>query len=195
MSCVGTAALCLSDALSRCVSPCLCLCGLWQTNEMRREQLEASLGTINNQLHLLDVKYRAHVSEVQAREEEIKQSRHELVGGVEKVLTESGSNFKQGRAQMVKSLAEYETACNRMSQRLEVIKDIADELAVGVLPSNVETKKWEPGTMVNIQVAPLSAASGRQIYHGPIATSPMGAHYTSPMGTVRRIGEVHGIHG
>ena len=158
--------------------------------------LRDSNDTIKDQLQMFETRYSAFTREVQAREDELLQARNQLIQEVDTTLSESAAQFKQGRAAMVKSLAEYETACQKLSNRIGIMKEIAEELATGVLPANMPTKKWEPGTQVNIQVAPMYTPSqGQRIYHGPINTSPMGTHYTSPLGTVRPIGQVRGVYG
>jgi hypothetical protein len=161
-----------------------------QTKEVQREQIEGSLRDINQQLAIMAVKYEENKQEVRAREVEIKTARRELLTDVEKAIKESGNQFKDGRDKMVKSLAEYETACNKMEQGLIVMKDIADELIRGQLPA--QPKLHPAGTNVTINVAPKYQIGTNLVphYHGPInaKVSPGGKHFTSPMGTVRSIG-------
>jgi hypothetical protein len=161
--------------------------------------LRAGSNTIHNQLQMIETRYRAFTTEVQERENDIRQVRNQLLQEVDTTLTESAAQFKQGRAAMVKALAEYETASQKLSNRIGIMTDIAAELATGatgVHPANILTKKWEPGTQVTIHAAPMFTPSNNQhFYHGPINTSPMGTHYTSPLGTVRPIGQVRGVFG
>jgi hypothetical protein len=59
--------------------------------------------------------------QVNQREEEIKGARADLQKDVEKAITESANNFKQGRQKAESALTDYHAACSKMSQGLEVI--------------------------------------------------------------------------
>jgi hypothetical protein len=168
--------------------------------------LRASSGSINTQINTIEARYRSFTTEVQERENEIRQARNRLIQEVDHTLKESAARFKEGRAAMVKSLAQYDTACQKMSQRIGFMTEIAGELAPAVVPVHVPVpangnipapsfsevwtgptvtyKKWEPGQGHSIHRVPM-----------PVTTSPMGTHYTSPLGTVRPIGQVRGIYG
>ena len=168
--------------------------------------MRASSGNINIQINTVEARYRSFTTEVQDREDEIRQARNRLIQEVDHTLKESAARFKEGRAAIVKSLAEYDTACQKMSQRIGFMTEIAGELAPAMVPvpapanGNIPTpsfgleawtaptvtyKKWEPGHVGHsIHRVPM-----------PMTTSPMGTHYTSPLGTVRPIGQVRGIYG
>jgi len=173
-----------------------------QANEMRREQMQTSLDIVKSQLATTDATLLDHKKEVAEREETIKNARHELLTQVEKAITDSGVNFKEGRAQMVKSLAEYETACNKMSNGLDFMKEISDELMAASLPKETVAPVAHSPTATLLHAAPRYRIGQNvaptyhigQILHqsqlpGAIS-SPMGTHYTSPMGTVRPLGNV-----
>lgn len=157
---------------------------------MQREQIEGALRDINHQLAIMAIKYEENKQEVRDREVEIKTARRELLTDVETAIKESGTKFKDGRARMVKSLADYDTACSKMEQGLTLMKDIADELIKGQLPA--QPTLYPAGTNVTIHVAPKYHIGTNLAphYHGPInaTVSPGGNHFTSPMGTVRPIG-------
>jgi hypothetical protein len=88
----------------------------------------AALKRINNELVVCDSKYIAFQEEVVQREEQIKKQSQELLEEVEDAVKESNRNFAEGRAKMVKTLAEFDMTCNKMLQGLETVRGISDEL-------------------------------------------------------------------
>ena len=88
----------------------------------------AALKRINNELVVCDSKYIAFQDEVVQREEQIKKQSQELLEVVDDAVKESNRNFAEGRAKMVKTLAEFDMTCNKMLQGLETVRGISDEL-------------------------------------------------------------------
>jgi len=86
------------------------------------------LRSINNELVICDSKYIAFQEEVVQREEQIKKQSQELLEEVDDAVKESNRNFAEGRAKMVKTLAEFDMTCNKMLQGLETVRGISDEL-------------------------------------------------------------------
>jgi hypothetical protein len=173
--------------------------------------LRSSSSTLNIQINTIEATYRSFTTEVQEREDEIRQARNRLIQEVDHTLKESAARFKEGRAAMVKSLAQYDTACQKMSQRIGFMTEIAGELVPAVVPvptsapsnGNIPApsfslrtwpaptatyKRWEPGQGHSIHRIPIPVMTS-------VVTSPTGTHYTSPLGTMRPIGEVRGTYG
>lgn len=166
-----------------------------ETNGMRREQISTSLNILKSQLKMADAVLVDNKKEVAEREEAFKRARHELLADVDKTIEESGANFKEGRTQMVKSLAEYETACNKMLQGLSFLTEISDELMSDSLPPKAPFAYPSSATIVGLNIAPRFQI-GQILHQGQFSgnvSSPMGTHYTSPMGTLRPVGNVRGM--
>ena len=88
----------------------------------------AALKRINNELVVCDSKYIAFQEEVVQREEQIRKQSQELLEEVDDAVKESNRKFAEGRAKMVKTLAEFDMTCNKMLQGLETVRGISDEL-------------------------------------------------------------------
>lgn len=160
----------------------------------RLQPMSGSLEELRTALMAVQAELDANKAEVKEREGDHMRARRDLLSQVEQAVTESTKSFQEGRVAMVKSLAEYQTACTNMFGALKEIKDIATELEQNQVQSFVPKPIALPGGGITVVPGvPMSWTRGED-YRKNIVASPLGSHvgkdlnsYTSPMGTVRPI--------